>query len=82
MGLGLVCSAGCSFSKLWCGEIFQEVRPQRADVSALPGALPHPSVSPESHQSPCFTELTWSVALSQWPSWISFLLEFKDAFDF
>jgi hypothetical protein len=60
---GLVCSTGCSFSKSWHGV-------QSADVSALPGALPHPRVSPSSQQSPRFTELRRSAAVSQSPSWI------------
>jgi hypothetical protein len=51
MGWGLVCSTGCSFSKLWCGEDFQELGVQSADVSALPCALPQSSVSLECLQS-------------------------------
>jgi hypothetical protein len=71
MGQGLACSAYDSFSKLWCGEAFHELGAQSTDVAALPCALPLPSVSPSSQQSPWFTELTWSVAVSQSPSWIS-----------
>jgi hypothetical protein len=52
MGRGLACIAGCSFSKSRCGEAFLELGVQSADVSALPGALPQPSVSPVSQQSP------------------------------
>jgi hypothetical protein len=70
MGQGLVCSTGCSFSKSWHGEVFHELRVQSADVSALPCALPQPSVSPASQQSPWFTELTRSAAVSPSPSWI------------
>jgi hypothetical protein len=71
MGQGLVCSTSYSFSKLWCGEAFHELGVQSADVSALLGALPQPSVSPVSQQSPWFTELMQSAAVSQLPSWIS-----------
>jgi hypothetical protein len=41
------------------------------DVSALPGVLPHSSKSPASYQSPCIMEVRRSVAVFQWPSWIS-----------
>jgi hypothetical protein len=34
---------------LWCGESFHRLWVQRAEVSALPGALPQPSMSPASH---------------------------------
>jgi hypothetical protein len=71
MGQGLACSAAWSFSKLWCGEVFHEQGIQSADVSELPCALPQPSVSPASQQSPWFMELMQSVAVSQSPSWIS-----------
>jgi hypothetical protein len=70
MGQGFACSAGCSFSKLWHGEDFHELGVQSGDVSALLGALPQPSMSPVSQQSPWFTELTWAAAVSQSPSWI------------
>jgi hypothetical protein len=74
MGQGLACSAGCSFSKSWCGEAFHELGIQSADVSALPGALPQSSMSPASQQSPLFTEPMRSAAVSQSPSWILHLL--------
>jgi hypothetical protein len=72
MEWGLVCSAGFSFSKSWSREAFQELGVQSADVSIHPGALPQQSVSPASQQSPWFTELTQSAAMSQSPSWIIF----------
>jgi hypothetical protein len=71
MGQDLACSASCSAIKSWCGEPFHELQVHSAKVSALPGALPQPSVSPVSQQSPWFTELTLSLAVSQSPSWIS-----------
>jgi hypothetical protein len=43
---------GCSFSRSWCGEFFHNLGVQSAEVSALPGALPQPSVSPASQQGP------------------------------
>jgi hypothetical protein len=52
MGQGLVCRTGCSFSLSWHGEAFHELGVQSAKVSALPGALPQPSLSPASQQSP------------------------------
>jgi hypothetical protein len=48
MGRDLVCSTGYSFSISWHGEAFHKLGVQSADVSALPGALPQPSVSPAS----------------------------------
>jgi hypothetical protein len=80
MGQGLTCSTGCSFSKSWRGEAFHELGVQSADVSALPGALLQPSVPPASRQSPWFTELTRSLAVSQSPPWIalSFVLFYKE----
>jgi hypothetical protein len=48
MGWGLACTTSCYFSILWHGETFHELEAQSADVSALPGALPQPSVSPAS----------------------------------
>jgi hypothetical protein len=42
----------CSFCVLWHGEDFHRLGVQGAKVSALPGALPQPSVSPESQQDP------------------------------
>jgi hypothetical protein len=71
MWWGLACSAGYSFTILWCGEAFHELGVQSADVSALPCVLPQPSVSPAPQQSPWFTELRRSAAVSQSPSWIS-----------
>jgi hypothetical protein len=73
MGWGLECSAGCGFSKSWhgMGEL-SELGVQSAKVLALPCALPQPSVSPLSQQSPWFMELMWSAAVSQSPFWISF----------
>jgi hypothetical protein len=73
MGRGLACSTSCSLCKSWGREAFQELGVQSADVLALPCGLPQPSVSPESQQSPWFTELTQSAAVSQSPSWISCL---------
>jgi hypothetical protein len=58
MGLGSGCNASCSFSESFHGEAFHELGVQSADVSVLPGALPQPSVSPASQQSPWFTEIT------------------------
>jgi hypothetical protein len=52
MGWGLVCNAGYSFSVWWCGEAVHKLEVQSADVSALPCALLHASVSPASQQSP------------------------------
>jgi hypothetical protein len=73
-GRGLECSASYSFSIWWCGEAVHELGVQSADVSALPCALPQPSVSPASQQSPWFRELRRSAAVSQSPSWISQLI--------
>jgi hypothetical protein len=42
----------CSFSVLWGGEAFHGLGVQGAEVSALPSALPKPSVSPASQQGP------------------------------
>jgi hypothetical protein len=39
------CQACCSFSKSWCGEDFHKLWVQSAEVSALAGAFPQPSVS-------------------------------------
>jgi hypothetical protein len=58
MGRGLACSASYSFSVLWHGDAFHELGAQSADVSVLSGALPQPSVSPASQQSPWIMELT------------------------
>jgi hypothetical protein len=69
MGWGLTGSTGYSFSILWPGEAFHELGVQSVDVSALPGALPQPRVSPASQQSPWSTELRRSAAVSL--SWIS-----------
>jgi hypothetical protein len=69
-GQGLACSAGYSFSVWWHGEAFHELGVQRADVSALPSALPQPSVSLASHQSPWITEVRRSLAVFQSSSWI------------
>jgi hypothetical protein len=68
---GLACSTstGYSFSILCLGKAFHELGVQSADVSALPGALPQPRVSPASQQSPWSTELRRSAAVSL--SWIS-----------
>jgi hypothetical protein len=75
-GAGLVCSAGYSFSVSWCGEAFHQLGVQSANVSALPGALPQPSVSPASQQSSWFMELRRSAAVSQSPYWISLIFTF------
>jgi hypothetical protein len=40
------------FSRSWCGEAFHELGVQSAEVLALPVALPQPSVSLASWQSP------------------------------
>jgi hypothetical protein len=64
MERGLVYSTSCSFSKSWCREAFHELGVQSADVSALPHALPQPSMSPVSLQSPLFTELMQCTAVS------------------
>jgi hypothetical protein len=40
MGWGFACSTSCSVGKLWYGEDFQELKVQRAEVLALPCALP------------------------------------------
>jgi hypothetical protein len=60
----------CSFSVSWCGEDFHRLGAQGVEVSALPCALPQPSVSPVSQQGPCFTEFTLSVSVSQSSFWI------------
>jgi hypothetical protein len=44
--------ACCSFSRSWCGEAFHDLGVQSAEISALPGALPQPSVFPASQQGP------------------------------
>jgi hypothetical protein len=71
MGWGLACSACYSFSLWWHGEDLHELGVQSADVSALPGALPQPRMSPACQQSPWFTKLRRSVAVFQSPSWLS-----------
>jgi hypothetical protein len=76
MWWGLVCWAGCSFNKSWHGEAFHKLGVQSADVSDLPYALPQPSMSPASQQSPWFKELMRSAAVSQLPSWISSCLDY------
>jgi hypothetical protein len=58
------------FSVWWHGEAFQVLGVQGAEVSALPGALLPPSMTPVSQQSPWFMELTQSVSVSQLPFWI------------
>jgi hypothetical protein len=73
---GLVCSASYSVHKSWCGEAFHELGVQSAEVLAIPGALPQPSVSPASQKSIWFTELMQSVAVSQSPSWIQSMQNF------
>jgi hypothetical protein len=40
-GVGLSIQPCCSFSVWWLGEASQELVVQSADVSALPGILPH-----------------------------------------
>jgi hypothetical protein len=60
----------CSFSVLWHGEEFHRLGVQGAEISALPGALPQPSLSPVSQQGPWFTELMQSASVSQLPFWI------------
>jgi hypothetical protein len=56
---------GCSFSKSWCVEAFHVLRVQGAKVSALPGALPYPSLSPAFQQGSQSMEFMQSVFLSQ-----------------
>jgi hypothetical protein len=63
MGRGLECSTCYSFSVWWGGEASQDLGAQHADVSALPGVLPHSSKSPASCQSPWITEVRRSVAV-------------------
>jgi hypothetical protein len=70
MGRGLACSACYSFSVWWCGEASRKLRVRSADVSALPGVLPHSSKSPASYQSPWIMEVRRSVAVFWSPSWI------------
>jgi hypothetical protein len=72
MGWGLACSACCSFSIRWYNSfsITQELGVQSADVKALPGVLPQPSMSPASYQSPWIMEVRRSVAVFQLPTWI------------
>jgi hypothetical protein len=80
MGWGLVSSACYSFS-IWCsGEVSWELGVQSADVSALPGILPHSSKSPASCQSPWITEVRRSVVVFRSPSWISPTYILKDNF--
>jgi hypothetical protein len=78
-GAGLGMQAYYSFIIWWGGEASQELGVQSADVSALPGVLPHSSKSLGSYQSPWITEVRRSVAVFQSPSWISlnFILEVK-----
>jgi hypothetical protein len=68
--MSAVLGPACSFSVSWHGEAFHRLWVKGAKVSALPGALPQPSMSPASQQGPSFTELTQSAAVSQWPVWI------------
>jgi hypothetical protein len=70
-GAGLGVQHQLFFSKLWRGEAFHKLGVQSADVSALSGALPQPSVFPASQQSSWIRELTRSAAMSQLPSCIS-----------
>jgi hypothetical protein len=60
----------CSFNVSWCGEVSHWLGVQSPEVSALPCALPQPSVSPASQESPWFTEFTQSASMSQLPFWI------------
>jgi hypothetical protein len=55
-----------SFNVLWHGEAFHGLGAQDAKVSALPCALPQPSVSPVSQQVPWFWS-SRSLSLSQSP---------------
>jgi hypothetical protein len=64
-GARLGMQRGCSFSIWWGGEASQELGVQNDDVSALPGVLPHSSMSPASHQSPWIMEVRRSVAVFQ-----------------
>jgi hypothetical protein len=54
----------CSFSVSWHGEHFHGLGVQCAEVSALPGALPQPRMSPASRQGRWFPELMQSVSVS------------------
>jgi hypothetical protein len=77
MRWGLACSTCYSFS-IWCGgEDFQELGVQSANVSALPGVLPHSHKPPTSCQSPWITEVRRSVAVfwSPFGSMINFYKE-------
>jgi hypothetical protein len=42
----------CSFSLSWYGEASHGIGAQGAEVSALPGAVPQPRMSPASEQGP------------------------------
>jgi hypothetical protein len=44
--------ASCSLNKSWCGEAFHKPWVQSAELSTIPGALPQPSMFPESPQGP------------------------------
>jgi hypothetical protein len=57
----------CSFNVLWYEGAFHMLGVQGAEVSVLPGALPHPRVSPASQQGPWFTELMQSASVSWSP---------------
>jgi hypothetical protein len=70
LGLGLPCSTCYYFSIWWGGEASLELGVRSADVSALPGVLPHSSKSPASYQSPWIMEVRRSVAVFWSPSWI------------
>jgi hypothetical protein len=71
MGQGLACSACYSFSIWWGGEASHELGVQSADVSALPGVLPHSIKSLASYQSPWIMQVRRSMAVFWSPSWIS-----------
>jgi hypothetical protein len=77
MGQDLACSAGYYFSIWRHGEAFPKLGVQSADVSALPSPLTQPRVPPVSQQSPWFTELRRSVAVSQLPSLTSQVFVFE-----
>jgi hypothetical protein len=53
----------CFFSVLWHGADFHRLGVQGAEVSALPGALPQPSVSLASQQGPRFKVLVVCVCV-------------------
>jgi hypothetical protein len=69
----------CSFSVSWHGEAFHRLGVKYAEVSALPCALPQPTVSPVSQQGPWFMEFMLSASVSWSPFWIlTFMLFYRN----